>query len=152
MPAQDFFDTGGGRNLLWARNVFYAIEMKPTSRSRFSRMRTGVACILLLGFVCSSSFDAAHSHTNVSPEIRSGSTQQANITACPHNHSRDDECVICLFHRQFSKSTLHVSSSITAPVPEISSASTALFFYEQTSIISNTLARPSGRGPPVHRA
>jgi hypothetical protein len=129
---------------------------KPARRIRAPFVRT-LACVLLVSIIYTVTFDAAHSHRNISPRLDVNSSASAALQISTlseglfHSSSDRGECLICVLHLQFSNGTVHAPLFVVKSYAEVAFATAPTFFYRPSSIASRPIGRLSGRAPPVNR-
>jgi len=116
-----------------------------------------LAYVLFAGIVYSATFGAVHSHGNVSspslPHELAATQQAGSLSGLPfQTDSSENDCLICVLHRQFSGSIVHAPAFLAAPFSEIAFISTPTIFSYSGAVISRPIARQSGRAPPLHFA
>jgi hypothetical protein len=132
------------------------INDKSAGRIRAPFVRT-LACVLLASIIYAVTFDAAHSHRNLSPKLDVNSSASATTPVSAlsegslYGNSDRSECLICVLHLQFSNGTVHTPLFVVRSYAEVAFATAPTFFYRSTSIASRPIGRLSGRAPPVNR-
>jgi len=132
--------------------------MKIIDRSASARNRTPLARVLagalLMGIIYTATLGFVHSHgsvpSNLGMDISAGFTAQVSfLSGAPFgSRSNENECLICVLHRQFSSSTVHAPLFIVGPFIEIAVVSAPATFYYTSVTTSRPIARMSGRAPP----
>jgi hypothetical protein len=117
-----------------------------------------LASVLLTGILYSATFGTVHSHGNVlskiSSNVSAGFTEQVTTLSKAPFHGRSDgtECLICVLHRQFFSSIVNAPHFIVKASAQIARVSATTVFYRSSTVVSNPIARLSGRAPPLRRA
>jgi hypothetical protein len=134
--------------------LLQAIAKSSTMRRDRTPLARVMAGALLIGIIYTSTLGFVHSHgivpSNLGTDTSAGFTGQAGpLVGDPiRGRSNENECLICVLHRQFSSSTVHTPLFIVGPSIEIAFVSAPATFYYTSATTSRPIARMSGRDPP----
>ena len=134
------------------------IGIKTTSdriREQFARL---LSCVLLLSVIYSATVGSLHSHipdlSRQQSHIFESSSKQVTVSTDEphHRHSKGNGCLICVLHRQFSKSIVQSPFFVVGLPASVEAVTSSKTFSNSISFLSCPIARHSGRAPPLCQA